>query len=998
MSKNSTLAARLVSLLALFLISALSGAAQSQATTGNIEGNVLDPNGAAVPGISVTATNQDTGFSKSTSVNEDGYYRITFLPPGKYKVVTSGGQGFTAASFENAIVTVGGQTRLDIQLTVSGTTAMVDISVEGQIVETTRTSISSTVNERAIENLPVNGRNYLDFATLTPGVVRDPTRQGDLAVGGQKGTLNSLQVDGADNNNTFFGQSFGRTGTRPPYQFSEESVQEFQVNQNGFSAEFGRAGGAVINVVTKSGTNQWHGSAFEYFRDESLNSNTPGLTARGAKRPKSQINQFGGTLGGPISKDRAFLFFAYDGQRSSVPNVVDPPNFLSQPANIQALLLPLLNTYEVGRNQDVVMVKGDIRLNDANQLVLRFNQQNFTGNNNENGGPLSVEEHSGNSVAKTTTFSGSLTSTLSSSLINEFRFQFGRDREPGEANSDLPEARIQTIGGFLQLGRNNFSPRETTIKRVQFIDNVSYAHGNHNWKFGYDVNFDRIFNFFPGLFSGQFTFNSPSGQTAGYSNFADNVPASYTQNFAGQGTSGATTHPNSKELGLFVQDDWRVTPKLTFNLGLRYDVQKLDDPAVFNADSRLASNSLGLAIDTSTPVRDNNNFSPRAGFSYAFNQNTVLRGGYGVFFGRTPAIMLATAHSQNGIQVTGVSLTCTAVANPCPVYPNIFTTPPSAGGLTPSLYLFATDYAQPYVQQGRLGVERELWADMSLSVSYLYYRGVHLSRTRDINLNAPVATTLTVLGSGETFTVLRHPVARPISGFTRISLFESTANSRYNALAVELKRRLSRGLQFIMAYTFSNSKDDRPDQTMVVVGTDDFKGLQNNLDIRSDWGRSDLDIRHRFVFSPVYDVGAVHKDNALVNGLLGNWGFSSIITMQSGFAYSALISGDANRDGNPSTNRVPGTERNGFTTPNIYVVDARITKSFRFGERYNLSLIGEAFNLFNRSNVATVNTGRYGISSSLATTLTNPAATTPFGAPRTFLGERQIQLAARFRF
>ena len=142
----------------------------------------------------------------------------------------------------------------------------------------------------------MNGRNFLDFATLTPGVVRDPTRLGDLAVGGQKGTLNSLQVDGADNNNTFFGQSFGRTGKRPPYQFSEESVQEFQVNQNGFSAEFGRAGGAVINVVTKSGSNQWHGSAFEFFRDEALNSNTPILTARNAKRPKSQINQFGATV------------------------------------------------------------------------------------------------------------------------------------------------------------------------------------------------------------------------------------------------------------------------------------------------------------------------------------------------------------------------------------------------------------------------------------------------------------------------------------------------------------------------------------------------------------------------------------------------------------------------------------------------------------------------------------------------------------------------------
>lgn len=965
--------------------------AQSQANTGNIEGRVVDSNGASVPAVTVLVTNQETGLTKSVQTNEDGLYRILLLPPGNYKIETSGAQGFAPASFTNVVVTVGGQTPLDIQLSVGATVVMVDVSSEGQVVETTRSSVSSTVNERAIQNLPVNGRNYLDFATLTPGVVRDPTRTGDLAVGGQKGTLNSLQVDGTDNNNTFFGQSFGRTGTRPPYQFSEEAVQEFQVNQNGFSAEFGRAGGAIINVVTKSGTNEWHGSAFEYFRDESLNSNTPILKARGAKRPKSQINQYGGTFGGPIKKDRAFFFFAYDGQRSSIPNVIDAPNFFAQPASIQALLLPKMNTYDIGRNQDVFMLKTDIRLNDSNQLVVRFNQQNFTGNNNENGGPLSVEEHSGNSVARTTTLSGSLTSTLTSRMINEFRFQYGRDREPGEANDDLPEARIQTGNGFLLLGRNNFSPRETTIKRVQLIDSVSYIRGHHTWKFGVDLNFDRIFNFFPGLFTGQFTFNS-------YALFASNTPASFTQNFPGANTSGGTTNPDQNEYGFFAQDDWRVTPKLTLNLGLRYDLQDMAEPSVFNPDTRLATNALGLSLDTTTPVRDRNNFAPRAGFSYGFNEKTVLRGGYGIFFGRTPAIMLGTAHSQNGIQVTGVTLTCTTTpSNPCPTYPAIFSTAPASGGLTPSLYLFASDYAQPYVQQGRLGIERELFPNMSLAVNYLYFRGVHLSRTRDINLNAPVPTTVTD-PSGQTYTVLRHPAARPISGFTRISLFESTANSRYNALAVELKRRFSRGLQFIMAYTLSDANDDRPDQTMVVVGTDDVKGLQNNLDITSDWGRSDLDIRHRFVFSPVYEPGRISSDNVFARALLNDWSFSSIITLQSGFAHSATITGDANRDGNAATDRVPGTLRNGFTTPNIYIVDARATKSFVFGERYKLSLIGEAFNLFNRSNLATVNTAQFVIANTSATTLSNPAASTPFRGARTFLGERQMQLAVRFNF
>src|SRR2546430_2513081 len=255
----------LVSCVAAISVSAL---AQSQANSGNIEGRVIDPNGAAVAGATVTATNQQT-----------------------------------------------------------------------------------------IDNLPINGRTFQDFGTLSPGVVRDP-RGGDLSVGGQRGTFNSLQVDGVDNNNPFFGQAFGRGGVRPPYQFSEESVQEFQVNQNGFSAEFGRAGGAVINVVTKSGTNEFHGGAFEYFRDEALNANDPLVKAnqfragQPNRRAKLQINQFGGRFGGPIKKNRAFFFFTYDGQRANVPQVMDVPNIGAAAAGAPTGLVPLIHTHAIGRRQN----------------------------------------------------------------------------------------------------------------------------------------------------------------------------------------------------------------------------------------------------------------------------------------------------------------------------------------------------------------------------------------------------------------------------------------------------------------------------------------------------------------------------------------------------------------------------------------------------------------------------------------------------------------------
>src|SRR5439155_12455765 len=238
------------------VLSAPAVYAQSQATTGNIEGRVLDPKDAAVPGATVTATNRQTGLEKTATTNDQGDFSIILLPPGQY-TVRANATGFTASEIKDLTVTVGGRTPLDIKLSVGGASGSVTITAEAPVVETTQTSVSTTINQKSIDNLPINGRNFQDFATLSPGVIRDP-RGGDLSVGGQRGTYNSLQVDGVDNNNTFFGQALGRGGVRPPYQFSEESVQEFQVNQNGFSAEFGRAGGAVINVVTKSGTNEFH--------------------------------------------------------------------------------------------------------------------------------------------------------------------------------------------------------------------------------------------------------------------------------------------------------------------------------------------------------------------------------------------------------------------------------------------------------------------------------------------------------------------------------------------------------------------------------------------------------------------------------------------------------------------------------------------------------------------------------------------------------------------
>jgi outer membrane receptor protein involved in Fe transport len=999
---------RLFVLLSCVLMFGIVAIAQSQATTGNIEGRVLDPNGAAVPNAAITATNDATGLEKTANTDGEGNYRIILLPPGTYTVKATA-TGFASGPI-HITVTVGSQSPLDISVYVAGASVGdVTVTAETPVVEVTRTSVATTINQRSIENLPINGRNFQDFSTLSPGVIRDP-RGGDLSVGGQRGTFNSLQVDGVDNNNTFFGQALGRGGVRPPYQFSEESVQEFQVNQNGFSAEFGRAGGAVINVVTKSGTNDFHGGAFEYFRDEALNSNDPVTKAnqsragRPNKRPPLRINQFGGRLGGPIKQNKAFFFVTYDGQRSNVPQVLDVPNLATAPAAARAILLPKLNTYDVGRKQDVFLVKSDIVLNQKNQLTLRYNHQGFTGVNNENNGTLSAEEHSGDSLVKSDTFSGTLTSTLTERMINEFRFQLARDKEPGQANSDLPEAVINTGGGNLNIGRNNFSPRETTIKRVQFIDNISYLSGRSNWKAGVDFNFDRVFNFFPGVFSGSYTFPS-------YAALGTNTPSAYTQNFPGAGTTGGTTKPNLSEYAFFIQNDFRATSKLTLNLGVRYDYEQLACPPVQNPDPLLLSNG----INTANCPKDKNNFGPRAGFSYAPDEKTVIRGGFGLYYGRTPAIVTGTAHSQNGVNVTGINLTAAQIVTAGLVYPSILTAPPAGTSANPNVFLFATDYVQPYTEQGRIGVEREIANGLSLSATYLYYHGLHLTRTRDINLFAP-APFARVGPDGVTYTFQRFAstTVRPISratglSYNRINIFESASHSLYNGLAFQATQRFTHGFQFIAAYTYSKAKDDRPDQTAVVVGADDAKIVENQVAPGADYGRSDTDLRHRFVFSPVYEWGKIGwSENAFARALFSDYTFSTIVQFQSGSPYSALVGGDPNNDGNRSNDRLPGTVRNQFTSPSVYQFDVRLTRAISLGEKMRVRLIGEAFNIFNRSNVVLVNNIFFNYSGGTTGVLTAPSVVTAFGTPRsfaspasgttTFASPRQIQLAIKFDF
>jgi hypothetical protein len=1016
---------------AFFLLAILLAAssAWSQGNQGTLEGSVSDPSGAAIAGAQLTVTNDATRLKFQTTTDSDGLFTFPVLPVGTYTVEV-GHAGFSKLTRKDVKLTVGARLNLALVLSVAGQGESVTVTSETPLVETTRSQVSSTVDSQSVANLPVLGRNFINFVLLTPGVTLD-RRDGDISFAGQRGTLNSLVVDGSDSNNTFFGQTTGRTGSgRAPYQFSQDAVAEFQVNSNSYSAELGHAGGAVINVITKSGSNSFHGTAFEFYRDTSLNAQDSISKSRGQSKSPLHFNQFGGNFGGPAVKDKLFFFFDYDGQRNTLPNFV----FLNLPKGFSVSTDPNIGPYQTvalnyltprasswtrTQNQDVYLGKADWHISQNHLLTGRINSQRFTGNNFEFGGTQISLEHTGASLVTTDTFSARLTSTFSSKLTNVASYTYLRDNEPGQANSANPEATIREGGTVLVVGRNFFSPRFTNIHRNQWGDTVTLVQGRHVLKMGADFIRDQIANFFPGNFSGSFTFNSLEAFGRNLNGVSQRVPtdASYLQAFAGVNTSGPTTNPNLFETSVFLQDDWRFRRNLTLNLGVRYDLQRVDNPTTTNPTA------LAVGVNTGFIQNPGNGPEPRVGIAWTpmGDNRMVVRGGYGIFYARTPSIMYGTAMSNNGLNVATLNFSGSAI----PQYPNNRCGAPGAAGTSPScpaptggssnppiIFAFDPNYKQPMVQQWSLGIERELFHNLSLNVSYLGVHATHLQRTRDINLPATIGTANVLVGSSR-IAVPRYG-ARPVSAFNRIEQFEGSANSIYHGLSVQLNKRLRQGSQFTTSYTWSHVIDDNPDATAVVPGTfDDAKMVQFPTLPAADRASGQNDQRHRFVVSGIWNLDSYTRGmSGARRYLFGGWELSGIFTAQSGQPYSALVAGDLNNDGNSRTARFPGLGRDTLYLPRNISLDPRITKDLRLRESVKLQLILEAFNVFNKNNVFAVSTTQYSFSTSTKTCgVTSPfpagvigcllpSATfgTQTSTSNTPISPRIVQLGAKFVF
>jgi len=966
--------------------------AQTEIGGASLSGTITDPTSAVIQAAKVTVKGTETGLVRATETNSAGLYLVK-LPVGTYDV-TIEAKGFRTAEVKGLKLEVGSAITVDVPLQVGAVADTVDVTAETPIVEATRSSTSTSVSARAVADLPVNGRNFIDFTTLTPGVIKDPTtsRSGDISFAGQKGPANTLLVDGADSNNLFFAQATGRTGFRP-YAFSQDAVQEFQVNANSAPAEVGRAGGGAINVITKSGTNEFHGSAFEFYRDKGMNANTFVNNRSGTKKQAYHFNQFGGSLGGPILKNKAFFFVNYDQQKNKGNNVLTP---LIVPTAAQfPTFQKYFEPYQTGVNNKVALFKADVNLTDKDRVSVRYNLSRYNGVNLEAATGVSALEHTGDQKVTTDNVAGVYTRLISPSTIWESRFNFLRDNEPGLANSTGPEVNI--LNG-ISFGALAIDPRYTNTRAYQPTSNVTVVKSNHNFKVRVDFNFLRAVNYFPGNFAGSYLFNS-------YQDFINNTPARYVQAFSSTGTTAPISNPNVNEWAFFAQDTWRLTERLTLNLGIRYDFFDYKQPTTKNTNAGL----LAAGRDTSRIPTDGTNIGPRFGFAYRATKSdrVVIRGGYGIYYERTAGLLLSTAILQNGIDV----LTYTLTSN-LPKFPSILTTPPGAAA-PPDIYVADPNFSTPRAQQMSLQTEVKLDRTSSVTIGYLGLIATHLTRTRDVNLfpSAPVTgyicptPAVCTADQGTPVTYLRHggagtTIVRPNPAFGRISIFDSGANSIYHGGFIQYQRRFANNFQLLASYTYSKVIDSRPDNTSVVSGSagDDAKIAQDTLLPNLDRAIGDAHIPHRFVFSAVWDINyARGSQNAVTKALVNNWQVSLIAQANTGRPYNAQVTGDPNGDANSQNDRTPGVGRNTIIGPNFAGVDARISRDIPIGERVRVRLIAEAFNLTNRANFTSPSTAsiantQYTFSGGFFRPTANFLQTLATGDPRI------LQLAAKIIF
>ena len=807
-------------------------AAQQSVTSATLSGRIEDARGAFVSGASVTAVNLETQQHLNTTTDDEGRYRFPYLRTGTYDLKIDAA-GFSSVT-KQLTVSIGQALDLPIKLDVAGVSAQVNIGTDIPAVETVRTQITETIRPREINELPLNGRNYLDLALLIPGV--SPTNTGSnqrfaetsavpgqgISIAGQRNLYNSFIIDGVSAND----DAADLTGT----YYSEEVIDQFQVVTSGGIAEFGRASGGVVNILTKSGTNDLRGSLYGFFRNQRFDARNP---LAPTKDLLTQA-QYGGTIGGPLRRERTFFFSNFEQTRRNYsavltisPAAVNSINNRLRAVNYQG---PLVSTGVVPASFDTTnfFTRIDHSINQRNQLSARYSLYHIEAVNSRNvGGLNAVSRGTGLSDTDQTVVVSNVT-TLSSRTLNEARVQYTNSRLDAPVNDETGPA--INIAGVANFGTATFSPQGRDINLFEAVDNVSTQRGDHSLKFGANFLYNRVNILFPGAVQGVYSFSS-------LNNFLTGNYLNYQQAFGVP--NQLQSNPN---FGVFVQDEWRVRPDLTLNAGLRYDAQWLPEP-----------------IQT-----DTDNFSPRLGIVYApGDRKTVVRASYGLYYDRIPLRATSNALQRDGSKFLVVQLSPTQPG--APVFPNVLALQPASLPTKPNITRIDPNIEASYSRQANLQIERELPGNGVVSVGYLHLRAYHVILSRNVNVPAvPASAGIPNLG-------------RPDPNWGNISRFESSGRSNYDGMVVSYNQRAARWANVRVSYTLSKTIDD--------AGNFFFSSVQNNFNIRDDRGLSDNDQRHRLVASG--SVDAPH-----------GFQFGYIFTYASRLPFNVLLGNDRNLDTN----------------------------------------------------------------------------------------------------
>jgi hypothetical protein len=911
--------------------------AQQSISSAMLGGRVEDASGAAVNGAAVVVVNVETNRRATAVSDDEGRYLFRYLPVGAYQLRVEQ-RGF-AVYDRTLTLTVGQAADVLVKLGVAGVTESVEVTSDGGIIEATRTGVSGTILPREVDGLPLNGRNYLDLALLVPGVSRTNTGSVQrfaetsavagtgLSIAGQRNLNNSFIVDGLSAND----DAANLTAT----SFSQEVVREFQVITSGGVAEIGRASGGVVNIVTQSGTNEWRGRLYGYLRNQRFDARNP-LAPH--KDPLTQ-SQYGATLGGPVRRERTFLFTNFEQTRrhDSAVITISPADIASINARLDQVQFPgaRLETGVVpaGHDSTNFFARLDHNMNAAGLLTARYNLYRIYAKNSRTVGGLNTFSRGTGLDNFDQTFATSLVSTISARAFNEARFQFTRSRLRAPVNDAVAPA--VNIAGVASFGTATFSPTARDADVYEFVNNFSVQNGAHTLKAGVDLLLNRVYITFPGAKGGVYTFTSRANFLSGnYGSFqqAFGAPAQFQSN------------PNT---GLFIHDEWRPRSDLTVNAGLRYDVQFLPDP---------------IATDA-------NNFAPRFGVAFAPGARaTVLRASFGFYFDRIPLRATSNALQRDGSKYVVIQLAPTDAG--APVFPDVLPALPAHLPTRPNITRIDTLIENSYSMQASLQVERELPGGASLSVGYMHLRGLHLILSRNVNVPTLTVTQSRQLGI--------QNLGRPDPNWGNISRSESSGDSYYDGLLVSFKKRIAQSSELRLSYTLSKAID--------TAGNFFFSTPQDNFNLRDERALSDNDQRHRLVLSGTLAAKDANA-GSFFRRALAAFQLGYIFTYASRLPFNVLTGSDRNADTN-FNDRPAGLGRNtgrGFDTATL---DLRLSRRFRFGERVGLEATVEAFNVFNRANYQVPNN----VFGNGLTPLPN------FGQPLAAADPRQVQLGLRFIF